>query len=243
MAQPSRARARGVSLACASYGASTFCCDANILPAAATRGRHRFVAGMTHIVFVTLTAHRTVECALPDSGVGECLSGHCKARGHFLVSHRTLDYYLITRVRGHTKLVELAASRRISAECARASRCRACQNLGQLLQLGHRLRSSNHAAGSTQDPRTRCSRGAEDCVRDSCSSSQGPDHNRAAYCHKCQRRPALDLAPLIEQGRGGYMFVGRRPRCSDCGEHGQWQLRPPVYHETKASCSNVGYRW
>ncbi len=45
MAQPSRARARGVSLACASYGASTFCCDANILPAAATRGRHRFVAG------------------------------------------------------------------------------------------------------------------------------------------------------------------------------------------------------
>jgi hypothetical protein len=46
-------------------------------------------------------------------------------------------------------------------------------------------------------------------------------HQLAAYCARCQRWAVLDLAKLMEQGRGDYVFVGRTPRCSDCGSAGE----------------------
>ena len=57
------------------------------------------------------------------------------------------------------------------------------------------------------------------------------DHKLAAYCSHCQRWAVLDLPRLIEQGRGGYRFVGHPPRCRVCGELGQWQLLPPAYRD------------
>jgi len=68
------------------------------------------------------------------------------------------------------------------------------------------------------------------------------DHKLAAYCSHCQRWEVLDLPRLIEQGRGGYRFVGHPPRCRVCGELGQWQLRPPVYRDAPAGVGYVGYR-
>jgi hypothetical protein len=54
------------------------------------------------------------------------------------------------------------------------------------------------------------------------------DHALAAYCSLCQRWAVLDLARLIAEGRGNYVFVGRKPRCRYCGNRGEWQLRPPT---------------
>ena len=54
------------------------------------------------------------------------------------------------------------------------------------------------------------------------------DHQLAAYCATCERWAVLDLGRLIAEGRGEYVFVGRRPRCSYCRGVGTWQLRPPV---------------
>jgi hypothetical protein len=67
------------------------------------------------------------------------------------------------------------------------------------------------------------------------------NHKLAAYCSRCQRWAVLDLAKLIEQGRGGYAFVGRKPCCRDCGERGEWQLRPPVYQNNSPGQAYVGY--
>jgi hypothetical protein len=50
----------------------------------------------------------------------------------------------------------------------------------------------------------------------------------ACYCAWCQRWAELDLERLVDEGRGGYRFVGRRPRCAVCGASGQWQLSTPT---------------
>jgi hypothetical protein len=55
------------------------------------------------------------------------------------------------------------------------------------------------------------------------------NHKLAAYCPNCQRWVELDLPRLIEEGRGDFRFVGRKPRCNDCGSHGEWQLRSPMF--------------
>jgi len=68
------------------------------------------------------------------------------------------------------------------------------------------------------------------------------DHKLAAYCPRCSRWAVLNLERLIGEGRGDYQFVGRKPRCSDCGERGVWQLRPPVYRDATTAVSYVGYR-
>ena len=54
------------------------------------------------------------------------------------------------------------------------------------------------------------------------------DHQLAAYCPTCERWAVLDLERLIAEGRGEYVFVGRKPRCSYCRGLSIWQLRPPV---------------
>jgi hypothetical protein len=54
------------------------------------------------------------------------------------------------------------------------------------------------------------------------------EHQLAAYCATCERWAVLDLARLIAEGRGEYVFVGRKPRCSYCRGPGTWPLRPPV---------------
>jgi hypothetical protein len=41
------------------------------------------------------------------------------------------------------------------------------------------------------------------------------DHNLAAYCPTCERWAVLDLERLLVEGRGDYVFVGRK-----------WQLQP-----------------
>jgi hypothetical protein len=41
------------------------------------------------------------------------------------------------------------------------------------------------------------------------------DHKLAAFCATCERCAVLDLARLIAEGHGDYVFVGRK-----------WQLRP-----------------
>ena len=68
------------------------------------------------------------------------------------------------------------------------------------------------------------------------------DHKLAAYCSTCQRWAVLDLERLIADGRGEYCFVGRKPRCRDCGTAGEWQLRPPVYRDERAGVGYVAYR-
>jgi hypothetical protein len=54
------------------------------------------------------------------------------------------------------------------------------------------------------------------------------EHNLAAYCPTCERWAVLDLERLIAEGRGGYCFVGRKPRCSYCCGLGSWHVRPPT---------------
>ena len=68
-------------------------------------------------------------------------------------------------------------------------------------------------------------------------------HQMAAYCSRCQRWAVLDLPQLIAEGRGDYKFVGHQPRCGECGEPGEWQLRPPVYRDGgDAAVTFVAYR-
>jgi hypothetical protein len=68
------------------------------------------------------------------------------------------------------------------------------------------------------------------------------DHQLAAYCATCERWAVLDLERLIADGRGEFRFVGRKPRCRDCGTPGEWQLRPPVYRDAAAGAGYVDYR-
>jgi hypothetical protein len=65
------------------------------------------------------------------------------------------------------------------------------------------------------------------------------DHELAAYCATCERWAVLDLPALIAQGRGGFCFVGRKPRCSYCNNAGQWQLRPPAMRPGPAAVAYI----
>ena len=68
------------------------------------------------------------------------------------------------------------------------------------------------------------------------------DHELAAYCPTCARWAVLDLAQLIAEGRGEYVFVGRKPRCSYCRGPGIWQLRPPVMRPVIAGRAYISTR-
>jgi hypothetical protein len=65
-------------------------------------------------------------------------------------------------------------------------------------------------------------------VLDTLRALHDHDHKLAAYCSTCERWAVLDLERLIADGRGDYVFVGRKPRCIYCRGMGTWQLRPPV---------------
>ena len=54
-------------------------------------------------------------------------------------------------------------------------------------------------------------------------------HALAAWCSTGERWVMIDLAQLIAEGRGHESFIGRKPRCRECGTPGQYQLRPPVH--------------
>ena len=53
------------------------------------------------------------------------------------------------------------------------------------------------------------------------------DHGLAAYCLRCDRWRVLDLAGMVEQGKGP-LRLPIRVRCRDCGDVGRLQVRPPV---------------
>jgi hypothetical protein len=43
-----------------------------------------------------------------------------------------------------------------------------------------------------------------------------------------ERWAVLDLERLLVEGRGDYVFVGRKPRCSYCHGPSVWQLQSPA---------------
>lgn len=49
-----------------------------------------------------------------------------------------------------------------------------------------------------------------------------------AHCERCSRSEAIDLAAMIQAGRGALGYVGLRVRCSGCGSLGRLQLAPPT---------------
>ena len=49
------------------------------------------------------------------------------------------------------------------------------------------------------------------------------DHQLAAYCATCERWAVLDLERLIAEGRGEYVFVGKKPRVRSLYD---WTQRP-----------------
>jgi RNase P subunit RPR2 len=53
------------------------------------------------------------------------------------------------------------------------------------------------------------------------------DHELRAYCVKCARWSALDLAAMVRAGQGGRRLP-LKVRCRACGEPGQLQVRPPM---------------
>ena len=48
------------------------------------------------------------------------------------------------------------------------------------------------------------------------------------HCWNCARWRQANLDAIIAEGRGGEVYVGRKPRCSTCGELGTMQIRPGV---------------
>lgn len=42
----------------------------------------------------------------------------------------------------------------------------------------------------------------------------------AYHCWNCQRWSNVDLAAIFAAGRSGQAYVGKRPRCVDCGKYG-----------------------
>jgi hypothetical protein len=52
-------------------------------------------------------------------------------------------------------------------------------------------------------------------------------HELHAYCHPCDRWRALDLALMIRRGLGDRRLP-LAVRCSECGEPGMLQVRPPM---------------
>ena len=47
----------------------------------------------------------------------------------------------------------------------------------------------------------------------------------AFHCAPCERWMAADLTRLIASGRGDEVFVGRKPRCAECGAVGSMQVQ------------------
>ena len=52
-------------------------------------------------------------------------------------------------------------------------------------------------------------------------------HELGAYCPRCDRRVAIDLAAMVAAGLGNRRLP-LTVRCGDCGEVGRLQVRPPV---------------
>jgi len=55
----------------------------------------------------------------------------------------------------------------------------------------------------------------------------GHRHRLDAYCPRCDRWAAIDLAAMVEAGLGERRLP-IKVRCRDCGEVGRLQVRPPV---------------
>ncbi len=60
------------------------------------------------------------------------------------------------------------------------------------------------------------------------------EHGLDAFCPTCQRWASVNLHELVAVGRGQETFIGRRPRCRECGTQGYWQVRPPTMRGTAA---------
>jgi len=65
-------------------------------------------------------------------------------------------------------------------------------------------------------------------------------HGLDAYCSRCERWGTVDLAGLVARGQGSRSFIGQRPVCGDCGQPGQYQVRPPVPQASTAGPANFG---
>ena len=52
-------------------------------------------------------------------------------------------------------------------------------------------------------------------------------HELHAYCPHCDRWRVLDLERMVAEGKGG-LRLPITVRCTDCGEAGQLQVRPPA---------------
>lgn len=47
----------------------------------------------------------------------------------------------------------------------------------------------------------------------------------AFHCTPCERWTTADLEGLVAAGRGNEVFVGRKPRCAECGAVGTMQVQ------------------
>jgi hypothetical protein len=52
-------------------------------------------------------------------------------------------------------------------------------------------------------------------------------HELRAFCPRCRRWSALDLAALVDAGFGDRRLP-LSTRCTDCGSRGELQVRPPM---------------
>ena len=46
------------------------------------------------------------------------------------------------------------------------------------------------------------------------------------HCMACLRFVPVDLEKMIAEGKGDRSYIGRKPKCQECGEEGEWQMRP-----------------
>jgi hypothetical protein len=51
------------------------------------------------------------------------------------------------------------------------------------------------------------------------------DLRLAFHCAPCERWTAADIEGLVAAGRGDEVFVGRKPRCAECGAVGTMQVQ------------------
>jgi hypothetical protein len=45
------------------------------------------------------------------------------------------------------------------------------------------------------------------------------------HCTPCERWTTADIEGLVRAGRGGEVFIGRKPRCAECGAVGTMQVQ------------------
>jgi len=47
-----------------------------------------------------------------------------------------------------------------------------------------------------------------------------------AHCIFCLRFIPVDLEVMIAKGKGDRSYIGKKPKCQECGQEGEWQIRP-----------------